>query len=70
MLDIAARSSNRLQTLIRSLLDINRLEAGHPVSDLREVDVHQLVQDVWEIEEPNFERRRIDLRRILRKIFR
>ena len=63
MLDIAARSSNRLQTLVRSLLDINRLEAGHPVSDLREVDVHRLVQDVWEIEEPNLERRRIMLRR-------
>ncbi|MFO7539769.1 MAG: GAF domain-containing protein [Chloroflexota bacterium] len=63
MLDIAARSSNRLQTLIRSLLDINRLEAGHPVSDLREVAVTRLVEDVWEIEEPNFERRRIELKR-------
>jgi two-component system, NtrC family, sensor histidine kinase KinB len=61
MLDIAARSSNRLQTLIRSLLDINRLEAGHPVSDLRRVTVEHLVKDVWDIEEPNFERRRVDL---------
>jgi two-component system, NtrC family, sensor histidine kinase KinB len=61
MLDIAARSSNRLQTLIRSLLDINRLEAGHPVSELQEVHAAQLVQNVWEIEEPNFERRRVKL---------
>ncbi len=57
MLDIAARSSSRLQTLVRSLLDITRLEAGHPVSDRREVSVQRLVQDVWEFEEPNFDRR-------------
>jgi PAS domain S-box-containing protein len=61
MLDIAVRSSNRLQTLIRSLLDINRLEAGHPVSDLHQITVTELVEDVWEIEEPNFERRRVAL---------
>lgn len=60
MLDIAIRSSNRLQTLVRSLLDINQLEAGHPVSELNQVAVHQLVQDVWEMEEPNFEKREVE----------
>lgn len=63
MLDIATRSSGRLQTLIRSLLDIYRLEAGHPVSDLREVEVAKLVEDVWYIEEPNFDRRGIRFHR-------
>jgi PAS domain S-box-containing protein len=60
MLDIAMRSSHRLQSLIRSLLDINHLEAGHPISELGEVDVYKLVDDVCEIERPNFEKRDIE----------
>lgn len=63
MLDIAARSSSRLQTLVRSLLDITQLEAGHPINDRREVDLNQLVQDVWEYEEPNFDRRSVSFHR-------
>ncbi|MEJ2746607.1 MAG: GAF domain-containing protein [Anaerolineae bacterium] len=57
MLDIAMRSSRRLQTLIRSLLDINQLEAGHPVSERSKVDIYKLVDDVFEIERPHFEKR-------------
>ena len=57
MLDIAMRSSRRLQTLIRSLLDINQLEAGHPISERDRVDIYELVDDVIEIEKPNFEKR-------------
>ncbi|MEZ4646762.1 MAG: HAMP domain-containing sensor histidine kinase [Chloroflexota bacterium] len=63
MLDIAFRSSQRLQTLVRSLLDINQLEAGHPVRTLNEVDVESLFDYVWEVEEPNFDRRGIEFRR-------
>jgi len=59
MLDIAKRSSQRLQTLIRSLLDINRLEAGQPISEQIRVDIYNLIDEVWEIERPNFEQRRI-----------
>lgn len=59
MLDIAKRSSQRLQTLIRSLLDINRLEAGNPISELKSVDVAELISEVKEIERPNFEQRRV-----------
>ena len=59
MLDIAMRSSRRLQTLIRSLLDINQLEAGHPISERVKVDVYKLVDDVWEIERPHFEKREL-----------
>ena len=61
MLDIAKRSSLRLQTLIRSLLDINRLEAGKPISEQKLVDVSKLVEEVKEIERPNFEQRHVEL---------
>jgi PAS domain S-box-containing protein len=59
MLDIAKRSSERLQALIRSLLDINRLEAGLPITEKTRVDVYDLVDEVLEIERPNFEQRRV-----------
>jgi PAS domain S-box-containing protein len=60
MLDIAMRSSRRLQTLVRSLLDINQLEAGHPVSNRSTVDVYKLIDEVHEIERPHFEKRDIE----------
>ncbi len=59
MLDIARRSSRRLETLIRSLLDINRLEAGQPITELTQASVNALVEEVFEIERPNFEQRRV-----------
>ncbi len=61
ILDIATRSSQRLQLLVRSLLDINQLEAGHPANIQDRVDVQQLFAYVWEVEEPNLERRSIQL---------
>jgi two-component system, NtrC family, sensor histidine kinase KinB len=57
MLDIAIRSSNHLQALIKSLMDISRLEAGHPITKQTAVNVAAMVQAVYEIEEPNFEKR-------------
>ncbi len=60
MLDIASRSSQRLQTLIRSLLDINQLEAGHPVRTQEKVTIESLFEFVWEVEQPNLERRNIN----------
>lgn len=59
MLDIARRSSRRLETLIRSLLDINRLEAGQPITEQSRVDINFLVDEVYEIERPNFEQRHV-----------
>lgn len=59
MLDIARRSSRRLETLIRSLLDINRLEAGQPITEQTRVNINILANEVHEIEQPNFEQRRI-----------
>ncbi len=59
MLDIAQRSSLRLQTLIRSLLDINQLEAGHPINAQTRVNVEKIVDEVYESERPGFEQRRV-----------
>jgi two-component system, NtrC family, sensor histidine kinase KinB len=61
MLDIAKRSSRRLQTLIRSLLDVNRLEAGNPIGEQKSVNVYDLIDEVREIERPNFEQRHVSL---------
>lgn len=59
MVDIAIRSSHHLQTLVNSLLDISRLEAGHPITKQTAVGVNELLDLVYEIEEPNFERREV-----------
>lgn len=63
MLDIATRSSQRLQTLVRSLLDINQLEAGKPLKEetIASTDLQTLINEVAEIEAPNLEKRRIQL---------
>lgn len=59
MLDIAIRSSSRLQTLIRSLLDINQLEAGHPITEQNQTKLNLLVKDVWDTIRPSYEKRNI-----------
>jgi len=60
MLDIAKRSSERLQTLVRSLLDINRLEAGLPIRERDVVTIYDLISEIREIERPNFEQRQVE----------
>ena len=65
MLDIARRSSRRLETLIRSLLDINRLEAGQPITEQTRVRLNIMVKEVYEIELPNFEQRRVHFADVL-----
>ena len=61
MLDIAMRSSGRLQTLVRSLLDINQLEAGHPINEQNKTQVQALIDDAWETVKPGYEKRKIPL---------
>jgi len=61
MLDIAMRSSDRLQTLIRSLLDINQLEAGHPINEQNKTQVQMIIDDAWDTVKPGYEKRRIPL---------
>ncbi|RMG99093.1 MAG: GAF domain-containing protein [Chloroflexi bacterium] len=61
ILEIALRSSQRLETLIHSLLDINTLEAGHPVTKQEKAELHKLVNEIYEMERPNLEKRGIEL---------
>jgi PAS domain S-box-containing protein len=61
IVDIAVRSSNRLQTLIRSLLDITHLEAGLPVAGLQYTNLPALIAESYEAVEPMLRRRRTDL---------
>jgi PAS domain S-box-containing protein len=52
VLSIAIRSSDRLQRLINSLLDINRLEAGQQITDRKRVKVEPLVSEGLEAVQP------------------
>ncbi|MEJ2301298.1 MAG: GAF domain-containing protein [Anaerolineales bacterium] len=48
LLEIAMRSTERIQRLTNSLLDLNRLEAGQPVGDLKPTDPLTLVSEAVE----------------------
>lgn len=61
MMDIAVRSSKQLQVLVDSLMDISRLEAGRPVTDLAPVAVTDLIDFVADVASPEFEERRVEL---------
>lgn len=65
MVEIAMRSSSRLQTLIRSLLDINQLEAGHPITEQKQVSLETLIEDAWEVVQPGYAKRQMPLCRLI-----
>ncbi len=52
LLNIAMRSSDRIQRLLNSLLDVYRLEAGQTIVNWKEVDPSQLVNDTIDILQP------------------
>lgn len=52
LLGIAMRSTERIQRLTSSLLDVNRLEAGQPVGVRQPVNLVNLVREACEIIEP------------------
>jgi len=52
MLNIARNSTARIQRLVNSLLDINRLEAGHQIVDQNSVDPLALVREALRDVEP------------------
>jgi PAS domain S-box-containing protein len=58
ILDIAANSTARIQRLISSLLDLNRLEAGQPVADQKVVDAAALIEQALKETAPTAEGRR------------
>lgn len=49
VLNIANRSVDRLQRMINSLLDINRLQAGQPITTRRKIIPAQMLQDVADV---------------------
>jgi two-component system, NtrC family, sensor histidine kinase KinB len=55
LLNIAMRSSDRIQRLLNSLLDVYRLEAGQTIVNRKEVDPVTLVNEVIDIIHPALE---------------
>jgi PAS domain S-box-containing protein len=52
ILTIASRSSDRMQRLIATLLDIYRLEAGQPITNRKQVEVFPLVYEALDAIQP------------------
>lgn len=52
---IASRSTERMQRLISSLLDINRLEAGQPITNRKAIEVNGLVFGALDAIQPTLE---------------
>jgi NtrC-family two-component system sensor histidine kinase KinB len=52
VLSIASRSTDRMQRLINSLLDIHRLEAGNPIITQSAVDIVKLAEEAIEVVQP------------------
>jgi two-component system, NtrC family, sensor histidine kinase KinB len=51
VLKIAENSTDRIQRLVSSLLDVNRLESGQPVADQKVVDpIHMIAEVVLDVE--------------------
>jgi signal transduction histidine kinase len=53
MLAIANHSTGRIQRLLNSLLDINRLESGKPIADHKAVDPLALIEEAIRDVEPS-----------------
>ncbi|MBP7999109.1 MAG: GAF domain-containing protein [Chloroflexi bacterium] len=61
MLDIALQSSRGLQSLIHSLLDINRLEAGEPITSQTSVDIRKIIELAETTVAPTLEQRKVSV---------
>ncbi|RPI26755.1 MAG: GAF domain-containing protein [Chloroflexota bacterium] len=55
LINIAMRSTERIQRLTDSLLDINRMEAGQPVGNRHPCNILQLAEEAIEIVHPTLE---------------
>ena len=65
MMDIAVRSSKQLQSLVNSMMDISRLEAGQEITDREPLALSELVDYAAEVVEPILEQRQVTLEREL-----
>lgn len=55
VLKIAVRATGRIQRLIDSLLDINRIESGQPLTNQAQVDLHRLLEESAEAVRPSID---------------
>jgi signal transduction histidine kinase len=58
LFNISSRSIDRMQRLINSLLDINRLETGMPITSQKAIDPHVLVKEAVDAVMPIVESKR------------
>lgn len=63
VISIAIRSSERMQRLINSLLDINHLEAGQPITNSKEVHIVSLAREAIDAIQPSMNSKRQQLYR-------
>ncbi|MCX6055288.1 MAG: ATP-binding protein [Chloroflexi bacterium] len=63
--EISNRSIDRMHRLINSLLDIDRLEAGQPITNKKIVDIANLVNDSLETIQPNTECKEITIEKMI-----
>jgi len=61
LLGIAARSTDRIQRLTNSLLDINRLEAGQAIGNRQPLDPTEIIREVVETLQPNVDNKNLKL---------
>lgn len=61
LLTIATRSTDRIQRLTNSLLDINRLEAGQSIGNRQPLDIVELIQEVADTVLPNIDNKDLKL---------
>ncbi len=60
LVSIATRSTDRIQRLTNSLLDINRLEAGQSIGNRQPLNVIELIQEVADTVLPNVGNKRLE----------
>jgi len=61
VLNIATRSTERIQRLISSLLDIHSLEAGQAIATQKNADPKTLIQEALEVMQPSLEGKQLQV---------
>jgi signal transduction histidine kinase len=61
LVDIAVRSTKRIQRLTHSMLDINRLEAGQPVIDKNPASLKSLLEESIDAHKPIIQNKKLEV---------
>jgi len=65
LFEISNRSTGRMQRLISSLLDLNRLESGQPITNKKETRIEHLVDEAIEVLTPVAVSREVSIERMI-----